>query len=99
MIRQLLLWKALPEYPGYELQIASDESFASVFEHVPYTTETSHLTGELSTGVCYWRYRGVGLLTSGAWSPVQTFVVHEPWEQPQYYLAPTVCFPVLLRRG
>lgn len=100
MIRHTLIWEPLAGFPGYELEIATDDAFTQFIQTVSYTTETSVVTDPLGASTYYWRVRGVGLLLVGEWSATRSFVIHAPWTQPTYDLVPTPwCYPILLRRA
>jgi hypothetical protein len=98
-INQLLIWDVAPGASGYQLQVASDALFSSVLVSVPYTRETSYLTDGLAAGTYYWRIRGIGLTSVGAWSATHSFTLFPDWVQAEYPSTPYEypCIPTLRR--
>ncbi len=70
----VLRWSRVPNALRYHLQLARDESFATVVLDKDALTDTTYPAGSLARGTAYaWRVRSAGASGVGAWSPASVF--------------------------
>ena len=76
-LRPSFTWNAASNATGYELQVSTDPSFASITQSEETTATTLTLTEDLESATSYfWRVRGLAECGGGEWSIPLIFTSH-----------------------
>jgi hypothetical protein len=70
-------WSTVPAVSGYQLEIATDNTFGSIVKSATPGTGSYTLVGGLAQGSYYWHVRAVNGTVQGSWSSFRHFTVSQ----------------------